>query len=210
TYWSIHKSDNNIITTMTIALHTSYTQRISLIELAASLFGDNTASSSSRELEKRFLALIRKEDSLISAICFSYSGSVAEYDDLRQDALINIWRGLPSFREDSTSRTWIYRVVLNSCVSTIRKQMRHSQASESLDGLYDILAEEPPEDRERIETLHRMISTLNPQDKAIILLWLDDASYDDIATVMGMPRNTVATRLHRIKEKLKTGGTATM
>lgn len=195
---------------MTIALHTSYTQRISLIELAASLFGDNTASSSSRELEKRFLALIRKEDSLISAICFSYSGSVAEYDDLRQDALINIWRGLPSFREDSTSRTWIYRVVLNSCVSTIRKQMRHSQASESLDGLYDILAEEPPEDRERIETLHRMISTLNPQDKAIILLWLDDASYDDIATVMGMPRNTVATRLHRIKEKLKTGGTATM
>ena len=195
---------------MTIALHTSYTQRISLIELAASLFGDNTASSSSRELEKRFLALIRKEDSLISAICFSYSGSVAEYDDLRQDALINIWRGLPSFREDSTSRTWIYRVVLNSCVSTIRKQMRHSQASESLDGLYDILADEPPEDRERIETLHRMISTLNAQDKAIILLWLDDASYDDIATVMGMPRNTVATRLHRIKEKLKTGGTATM
>ena len=96
---------------MTIALHTSYTQRISLIELAASLFGDNTASSSSRELEKRFLALIRKEDSLISAICFSYSGSVAEYDDLRQDALINIWRGLPSFREDSTSRTWIYRVL---------------------------------------------------------------------------------------------------
>ena len=195
---------------MTIALHTSYTQRISLIELAASLFGGNTASSSSQELEKRFLALIRKEDSLISAICFSYSGSVAEYDDLRQDALINIWRGLPSFREDSTSRTWIYRVVLNSCVSTIRKQMRHSHASESLDGLYDILADEPPEDRERIETLHRMISTLNAQDKAIILLWLDDASYDDIATVMGMPRNTVATRLHRIKEKLKTGGTATM
>ena len=91
--------------------------------------------SCSGNQEQEFLDLIRREDSLISAICFSYSGSVAEYDDLRQDALINIWRGLPTFKGDSSSRTWIYRVVINSCVSTIRKQIRHTRASESLDRL---------------------------------------------------------------------------
>lgn len=155
-----------------------------------------------RELEARFMALIRKEESLISAICFSYSGSVAEYDDLRQDALINIWRGLPTFKEEASSRTWLYRVVLNSCVSTIRKHQRHSKASRSLEELYDILADEEPYDRERIEALHRLIAKLSDSDKAIILLWLDEASYDEIADVMGMPRNTVATRLHRIKGRL--------
>lgn len=160
------------------------------------------SSTDQRELEARFMALLRKEESLISAICFSYSGSVAEYDDLRQDALINIWRGLPDFKEESSSRTWLYRVVLNSCVSTIRKQQRHSKASRSLEELYDILPADEPYDRERIETLHRLISRLNDADKAIILLWLDEASYDEIATVMGMPRNTIATRLHRIKERL--------
>lgn len=158
--------------------------------------------SCSGNQEQEFLDLIRREDSLISAICFSYSGSIAEYDDLRQDALINIWRGLPSFKGDSSSRTWIYRVVINSCVSTIRKQIRHTHASESLDRLYDLVSDEPDTDRERIETLHRLIATLHAEDKAIILMWLDDAGYDDISAVMGMPRNTVATRLHRIKEKL--------
>ncbi len=168
--------------------------------LVAAICGDIRADQ--RELETRFADLLRKEESLISAICFSYSGSVAEYDDLRQDALINIWRGLPDFKEQSSSRTWLYRVVLNSCVSTIRKQMRHSKASHNLEQLYDVIADEEPYDRERIETLHRLIGKLNNVDKAIILLWLDDASYDDIAAVMGMPRNTIATRLHRIRDRL--------
>ena len=168
--------------------------------LVATICGD--IRTDQRELETRFADLLRKEESLISAICFSYSGSVAEYDDLRQDALINIWRGLPDFKEQSSSRTWLYRVVLNSCVSTIRKQMRHSKASHNLEQLYDVLADEEPYDRERIETLHRLIGKLNNVDKAIILLWLDDASYDDIAAVMGMPRNTIATRLHRIRDRL--------
>lgn len=119
--------------------------------------------------EARFLSLIRQEESTISAICFSYSCSIAEYDDLRQDALLNIWRGMAGFKGESSPRTWIYRVVLNSCVSTIRKQMRHSRESESLDKLYDLVSDEPAEDRERIEMLHRLISRLNPEDKAMIL-----------------------------------------
>lgn len=189
---------------MTSQLNIPYCNPFSLTDigrmLMASISGDGNASQ--KELEARFMALLKKEESLISSICFSYSGSTAEFEDLRQDALINIWRGLPSFKEESSSRTWIYRVVLNSCVSTIRKQVRHTKGAQSLEALYGMIADESPDDRERIETLHRLIGKLNAKDKAIILLWLDDASYEDIATVMGMPRNSVATRIHRIKERL--------
>ncbi|MDE6339767.1 MAG: sigma-70 family RNA polymerase sigma factor [Muribaculaceae bacterium] len=185
---------------MTISIN----RPLSLTDLMRFKFVTESASTADfSDREASFLTLLNKHESLISAICFSYSSSVAEFDDLRQDAIINLWRGLPSFKAESSSRTWIYRVVLNSCVSTIRKQARHSKANESLEGLYDILADDQPEDRERIEILHSMIASLNPQDKAIILLWLDDASYDEISSVMGIPRNTVASRLHRIKERLR-------
>lgn len=176
----------------------------SLLALARQLLAraDKPLSADRPALEQRFLELISRQENTIAAICFSYACSVAEFDDLRQDALINLWRGLPTFRQDSTERTWVYRVTLNSCVSTIRRNARHGRESESLDSLYNLVEPEPSERRERVETLHRLIAHLNATDKAMILLWLDDNSYDDIATVMGMPRNTVATRLHRIREKL--------
>lgn len=169
--------------------------------MAAMASNSDADAENHAALEQKFLAMVRREESLISAICFSYACSVAEYDDLRQDAMLNLWRGIDSFKGESAQRTWVYRVVINSCVSTIRKQSRYGKESESLDKLYD-LVNEPEEDRERIENLHRSISSLNAEDKAIILMWLDEASYDDIASVMGMPRNTVATRIHRIKDKL--------
>lgn len=158
-------------------------------------------SMSHAALERRFMEVVRQHESTISALCFSYVSSLAQYDDLRQDALVNIWRGLPGYRGESSMRTWIYRVVLNSCVSTVRRESRHSRESQSLDSLYDII-DEGPADRSRVEALHYLIGTLGAEDRAIILMWLDEASYDDIAEVMGMARNTVATRLRRIKTRL--------
>ncbi len=157
------------------------------------------ADSSSYALEREFKALIARENSTISRICFSYSSSVAEFDDLRQDALINIWRGMESFRGESSSKTWIYRVTVNSCLSTIRKQSRHQH--ESLEGLYGLI-DTDDSDKEDIEQLHRVINTLDPQDKAVIMMWLDEMSYDEMAIAMGLPRNTIATRIRRIKEKI--------
>lgn len=150
-------------------------------------------------LEKDFMALLARENANISRICFSYAGSVADFDDLRQDALINIWRGIKSFRCQSSERTWVYRVTINSCLSTIRKQSRHQH--ESLEKLYGLIEADDSE-REAIEQMHRAIAVLSLEDKAIIMMWLDEMSYDDIADAMGMNCNTVATRLRRIKEKI--------
>lgn len=154
---------------------------------------------SQASLEREFRAMTARENAMISKICFAYSGSVAEYDDLRQDALINIWRGIRNFRGESSERSWIYRVTLNSCLSTIRKQSRHRH--ESLEELYDFIATDDS-DKEAMEYLHRAIGTLNPQEKAIIMMWLDELSYDDIAAAMGLNRNTIATKIRRIKDKI--------
>ena len=154
---------------------------------------------SSYALEREFKDLICLENATISRICFSYSGSVAEFEDLRQDALINIWRGMHSFRGESSSKTWIYRVTVNSCLSTIRKHSRHQH--ESLDGLYGLIDCDDA-DKESIEYLHSVINMLSQQEKAIIMMWLDELSYDEIGYAMGLNRNTIATKIRRIKDKI--------
>ena len=164
----------------------------------AAFSGESTASFTS-SLEEQFKALIARENALISKICFSYSGSVAEYDDLRQDALINIWRGMQSFRGEASHRTWIYRVTVNSCLSTIRKQSRHKH--ESLQGLFNLI-EGDDSNKEAIEQMYQAIGTLGAQEKAIIMMWLDEFNYDEIAGAMGLNRNTVATKIRRIKDKI--------
>lgn len=157
------------------------------------------ANQDSITLESKFKAIISRENATISRICFSYSSSVAEFDDLRQDALINIWRGMQNFRGESSERTWIYRVTVNSCLSTIRKQSRHKH--ESLEGLYGLIESDDSE-KEAIEQMHRVIGMLNPQDKAIIMMWLDELTYEEIAAAMGLNRNTIATKIKRIKDHI--------
>lgn len=162
-------------------------------------FAGSRSDFSAHTIEREFRELITRENATISKICFSYSGSVAEFDDLRQDALINIWRGMQTFREEASQRTWIYRVTVNSCLSTIRKQSRHQH--ESLDGLYGLI-ECDDSDRDAIEQMHQTIAMLGPQEKAIIMMWLDEFSYDEIASAMGLNRNTIATKIRRIKDKI--------
>lgn len=137
---------------------------------------DDEKANSAYKVEQEFRNLIARENATISKICFSYSSSIAEFEDLRQDALINIWRGMHGFRGESSLKTWIYRVTVNSCLSTIRKQSRHQH--ESLEGLYGLM------------------------EKAVIMMWLDELSYDEIGAAMGLPRNTIATKIRRIKEKI--------
>lgn len=96
--------------------------------------------------------------------------------------------------------TWIYRVTLNSCVSFFRKHRRRGNTV-SVDEHPELIAEDD-EKGAMLREMYRMINRLPAADKALILLWLDEHSYDEIASIMGQPRNTVASRLRRAKEKL--------
>lgn len=166
--------------------------------MAQILTGRDTARAS---LERRFADIMHDYDSMIMRICFGYSRTAAELADLRQDALINIWQGLPGFKGDASLKTWIYRVTLNTCVSTVRSERRRVPQT-ALEDFYN-LVDEDADRRRLVSEMHDCISKLPPVDRAIMLLWLDDFSYDEIAATVGLGRNTVASRLRRAKEKLK-------
>ena len=121
--------------------------------------------------------------------------------DLRQEVLINLWKGYPQFKGTAQLSTWIYRVSLNTCI-TFCKKLRNKEESLPIESL---LAGDVIDDNSKTEHLremYRLIYQLNRMEKAIILMWLDERSYEEIAEVCGMPRNTIATKLRRIKEKL--------
>lgn len=154
----------------------------------------------SRSMEREFSDIIADNNQLIERICFYYASDSKEYEDLLQDVYINIWRGLENFREESRKSTWIYRICLNTCVSSWRRNSRHKN-SLSIDSIVEPCEEDGCRS-EALEQLHYLISLLNPAEKSLLMMWLDERSYDEIAEVTGFNRNTVATKLRRIKEKL--------
>lgn len=161
-----------------------------------------SGSEERRERERTFVRITEEYNSIISGICFSYATDPDDLKDLRQDIMINIWKGLQSYRGESSLSTWIYRVALNTCVSTVRKRSHRpvtvpietrteEQSSEADDAL-----------RDKIAYLHSVIATLSSLDKAVITMWLDECKYEEIAEVTGISRSNVAVRINRIKQKL--------
>lgn len=153
--------------------------------------------------EAYFLELTERYGQLVSRICLSYADSGDDFEDLRQDVWINVWKSLDGFRADSSIDTWIYRVTLNTCVSCLRKRKR-SVLTSPIDGIFPEPADDVESDslRERIRILHGLISRLSPLDKAIMTMHLDDRSNAEIAEVTGLTKGNVATRLSRIKNRL--------
>ncbi len=166
--------------------------------LLAAITG-HPAESGARE--RLFAQVMREYSSVISGICLSYATDGDDLKDLRQDIMINIWKGLAAFRGDSSLSTWIYRVALNTCVSTVRKRSNRP-STVPLDALADMETEPDSAHKENLETLYALIAHLSPLDKALITMWLDDRKYDEIAEVTGLSRNNVAVRINRIKQKL--------
>lgn len=174
---------------------------ISRIRLLMTRAIDKLHGSERRDRVGAFDRIVRQHDDLISRLCFGYSHSKEEFEDLRQDVYVNIWQGLDKFRGDSSPKTWIYRVTLNTCVSTIRKRPKDSYKVE-LTEVADV-SDDTEYAAQLIAELYQSIGTLSPIDKAIIMLWLDQLSYEEIADAVGLSKNAVATRVHRIKVKLK-------
>ena len=152
-------------------------------------------------LEQDFAQIIRKNKGTIYTVCFMFSKNEDEVADLFQEILINLWNGFKNFRGESTPGTWIYRVSLNTCISLNRKKKRRG---DSVPLEMDInLFDNSGEDIKQIQMLHQRISQLGPFDRAIILLWLENMSYDEIGAIVGISAKNVSVRLFRIKEQLK-------
>ncbi|MBR1556704.1 MAG: RNA polymerase sigma factor [Prevotella sp.] len=150
--------------------------------------------------EQDFEQLVRTHKATIYTVCYMFSNDQDEVADLFQECLINLWRSWPNFEGRSEVRTWIYRISLNVCVSLDRKRRRHWSIPLTMDiNPY----EEDDQNSRQMEMLRRRINQLPPFDRAIVLLWLENISYDDIGAIVGISAKNVSVRLVRIREQLK-------
>ena len=152
-------------------------------------------------LENEFARIVREHKGTIYTVCYMFSKDEDEVADLFQDILVNLWKGFEGFRGDSSVRTWVYRVSLNTCISADRKKKRRG---ETVPLSIDInLFEDSGEDVKQIRMLQSRISRLGPFDRAIVLLWLENLSYDELGAIVGITAKNVSVRLFRIKEQLR-------
>ncbi|MCR5469458.1 RNA polymerase sigma-70 factor, ECF subfamily [Xylanibacter ruminicola] len=152
--------------------------------------------------EREFEEIVRANRSTIYTVCYMFSNDQDEVADLFQEVLINLWKSLPSFEGRSNIRSWIYRVSLNVCISLSRKKQRHETMPLTMD-INPYEETETNQNFKQMDMLRRRIAKLGQYDRAIILLWLENISYEEIAAIMGITVKNVSIRLYRIKEELK-------
>lgn len=154
-----------------------------------------------KDSEKEFARIVRENKTTIYTVCYMFSKDRDEVEDLFQEALIALWRGFESFRGESSIRSWIYRVSLNTCISAERKKRRRTD-SVRLDMNINLFSD-TDEDSRQAQMLRERIGRLGVFDRAIILLWLENLSYEEIGAIVGITAKNVSVRLVRIREQLK-------
>ena len=154
------------------------------------------------ELEAIFTSLVKENSRIINSVCYFYSSDIIPFEDLRQEVYINIWKGLEQFRSDSKASTWIYRVAINTALMAIRTGKKRINTVPIDSIILNISQETDNSQKDRIDALDNLINKLDEIEKAVILLWLDEYSYEEIAETMGLKKSNVATKIFRIKEKL--------
>lgn len=151
--------------------------------------------------EQEFIRMILQNKSTIYTVCYMFSKDKDEIADLFQDILVRLWNGYDSFRREADVKTWIYRVSLNNCLD-MQKKRRRQGTRVPLNAEIDPF--DGTDDRAlQTRQLYARISRLGLVDRAIILLWLEGLSYDEIAAIVGISVKNVSFRLVRIKNQLK-------
>jgi RNA polymerase sigma-70 factor, ECF subfamily len=150
-----------------------------------------------------YTASILPHASIIIKICRAYTNSQEDFEDYYQEVCLQIWKSKDNFKNESEWSTWVYRISLNVCLTLLKKKRNNPQNFVS-----DILPAEVTEDSrafddESLNQLYDAIKRLSEVDRAVILLYLEEKSYQEIAAIIGTNPNNIGVRIKRIKERLK-------
>ncbi|MBT33335.1 MAG: RNA polymerase subunit sigma-70 [Thalassobius sp.] len=159
----------------------------------------------SLKLEKKFTELVTCHQGIIHKVCGMYCKHEEARKDLFQEIVVQLWRSFPSFRGDSQVTTWMYRVALNTAISSFRKEVRKPDEESISNKVYQIPVSNKlkQEQEEQISFMYKAIEQLSQVEKAVIMLYLEEYSYDEIAKITGMTRTNVGVKINRIKAKLQ-------
>ena len=141
---------------------------------------------------------------IIIKICKAYTNSQEDFEDYYQEVCLQIWRSRDNFREQCKWSTWVYRISLNVCLTLLKKRKSKGRTYFTSDVLPDVMvAENKAFEDESLNQLYVGIRCLSEVDRALILLYLEEKSYQEIADILGTTANNIGVRVNRIKERLK-------
>ncbi len=150
---------------------------------------------------ERFQTLFDLHRGIVGKVAFTYSRNVEDRHDLEQEIALQVWRAFPRYDPARPFATWMYRIALNVGISFARDSFRGPRVV-PLDE--QTLSVEPPaEPDDRLTALQRFMNQLDHLNRGLLLLYLDDRSYRDIADVLGVSETNVATKLQRLKQRLR-------
>ncbi len=151
--------------------------------------------------EQEFVRQVEANEGIIQKICRLYGHTQPDREDLFQEIVVQLWKAVPTFRGQSKFSTWMYRVALNTAISDFRKKKRILPVSDV--DLPEIKSEPNDAEREQADALYAAIRQLPEIDKAIVMLYLDNKSYEEMEDILGINTNNLRVKMNRIKEKLR-------
>lgn len=151
--------------------------------------------------EKEFIQLLNLHQKIIFKVCNIYMQSHADKEDLFQEITLQAWKSYANFRGEAKFSTWLYRVALNTAITFYRKEKK--KIVFTTDEVIEISTTPYDPIEEKTKAMYAAIGNLSKIDKAIIMLYLEDYSYNEISEVVGITANNIAVKMNRIKSKLR-------
>lgn len=160
---------------------------------------------SDQNKKEEFLNLMQEHRKIIFKICNSYCKNKSDREDIGQEIVFQLWKSFDSYNSELKFSTWMYRVALNVAISFYRKDKRYADTISLDEHLIEISAEEDlsGETEKNFSLLQQFINELKELDRALMILYLEEKNYKEIAEILGITETNVATKINRIKEKIK-------
>ncbi len=155
--------------------------------------------------EERFIQILQEKKKIIYKICNSYCRSIEDRKDLAQEIIIQLWKSLHKYNEQYQLSTWVYAIALNVAMSFYRSKKRNKEVFAGLEIVVEIMDDtlHKREQEDNLKLLDKFINELDELNKALMILYLDNNSYKEISEILGITETNVATKISRIKQKLK-------
>ncbi|MBC9796550.1 sigma-70 family RNA polymerase sigma factor [Sinomicrobium sp. FJxs] len=153
-------------------------------------------------MEEKFMELIGQNQKIIHKVVNLYVEKEPDKKDLFQEILYQAWSSFSNFKGNSKFSTWLYRVAMNTAITHVKKRKKNNNARLFETG-YRYISEEDEARKRQIDILYRIINKLSPVDKALVLLYIDNHSYEEMSEILGISVSNVGVKINRIKQFLK-------
>ena len=155
------------------------------------------------KIEKQFENCIKENELLIHKVCRMYAYSEADRQDLFQEIVIQLWKAFPKFKGNSKFSTWLYRVAINTAITGLRRQKRIIDSYEPTSLSHHLEDNTNYEEEEQLKLLNDAIEQLNQVEKAIVMLYMEEKTYEEMEDILGISQGNLRVKMNRIKGKLR-------